>query len=228
MKTKFLIIALAVFAFNKNSNSQTYPDAGMWTTFSLEYPINQKFSLTLDEEFRLKENLTQVNLFYTNLGATYKPFNFLKLGLIYRNVQKFQLDNTISYRNRLMLDITLRKKFELLSLSLRTRFQGEYADYFTTPNGKVPEFYMRNKFEIKYDLPHRVTPFCSAEFRYQIYQRKAPETNGLYHRVRPALGVDYLINKHNTFSIYYLIQHEWNVKEPEQLYIVGLQYSLTL
>ncbi|MBK5285895.1 MAG: hypothetical protein JJE25_10885 [Bacteroidia bacterium] len=54
------------------------------------------------------------------------------------------------------------------------------------------------------------------------------ESDKTWHRARYALGFDYEFNKKSTFGIYYLIQHEWNVSMPENLYIIGLEYSLTL
>lgn len=110
---------------------------------------------------------------------------------------------------------------------MRTRLQGELQDYYTSEFGKIPEFYLRNKFEVKYDISHW-TPYVSVEFRYQIYERKTPETNGLYHRARPALGLDYKINKRNSCGLYYLIQKEWNVSEIDELYMVGVQYTMKL
>ncbi|MEW6469768.1 MAG: DUF2490 domain-containing protein [Bacteroidota bacterium] len=228
MKNRYLAVISAIAFVSGELHAQVYPDAGLWSTFSLEYRFNTRFSVVLDEEFRLKENFSQVNLFYTNLGAAYQPADFLKLAFTYRNVQKFREDKSVSFRNRLMFDIILRYKFKPLAASFRTRFQGELADFYTSPNGRVPEYYMRNKLEVKYDSERRLVPYISAEFRYQIRQRRAPETDGLYHRARPAAGFDYKLNEHNSFGLYYLAQLEWNVSEPERLYIIGIQYNLTL
>ena len=42
------------------------------------------------------------------------------------------------------------------------------------------------------------------------------------------LGIEYKINNNNTFTAYYLIQREYNVLSPQNLYIVGLEYTLSL
>jgi hypothetical protein len=222
----FLCVALMML-LPFDCPGQKYRDAGLWTTLSLEYEINEKLSVVLDEEFRLRDNFTQVNLFYTNLGLTYSPSRAVKFGLIYRNIQKFKLEGYVSFRNRLMFDCILKQKVNEWSFSLRTRIQGEFQDYYTSAFGKIPEFYLRNKLEVKYEV-NRWTPYASVEFRYQIYERKTPETNGMYHRARPALGVDYEINKRSSCGAYYLIQKEWNLIEIDELYIVGIQYAMKL
>ena len=72
IKILFLLLLLntAIYA--------QWDDAGMWNTFSIEKGITKKFSIALDEELRLRENFTQLNLLYTNLGVNYKLFKFLK------------------------------------------------------------------------------------------------------------------------------------------------------
>lgn len=227
MKRILFLHVLFVLGLPHSCPGQIYRDAGLWTTMSLEYEINNKFSVILDEEFRLRDNFMTVNLFYTNLGMTYSPNRAFKFGLIYRNIQKFRLNGFVSFRNRIMVDCIIKKKIQQWSFSMRTRVQGEVQDYYTSEFGKIPEFYLRNKFEVKYDL-NRWTPYVSVEFRYQIYERKTRETNGLYHRARPALGVDYKINKRHSCGAYYLIQKEWNVSEIDELYIAGIQYTMKI
>lgn len=227
MKTKISILCLLFLSLSIRGSAQVYPDAGMWNTFNLDLGIGKDLSAVFTEEFRLKDNFGSINLFYTNIGIEYKMRKFLKLGLIYRNIQKFQEDNSISFRNRLMLDITLKKEWTKCSFSFRTRFQGEVKDLYSDANGNIPEYYMRNKISFKYELNKSFSANTSVEFRYQIYERKSPETDGLYHRARPALGLDYAINKKNSVGAYYLIQYEWNVSEPEKLYILGLEYDLS-
>jgi hypothetical protein len=227
MKNTLLIPVFISAALPFSCSAQTYRDAGLWTTVSLEYEVTRKLTFVADEEFRLRNNFTEVNLFYTNLGITYSPNRSFKFGLTYRNIQKFRLDGFVSFRNRIMLDFIVKHKINPWTFSMRTRVQGEFQDYYTSEYGKIPEFYLRNKFEIKYDLD-RWTPYASIEFRYQIYERKTPETDGLYHRARPAAGVDFKINKHHSCGVYYLVQKEWNVSEVDELFIAGVQYTVKL
>lgn len=218
-----------LFGLKIKSYSQTfYPDAGMWTTFSLEKELSSKFSISLDEEFRLKENFTMLNLFYTNLGFAYKPSKRLKLALTYRLVEKWKYeDEHFSFRHRLMFDVSYKYKLKGWTISYRSRIQSEVRDMYTSELGKIPECYWRNKVDIKYKI-RRYIPFTGTEFRCQITDPRNPESNFLWHRVRLYAGAEYEINPRNTFGVYYLHQREFNIPEPEYLYIVGLQYTLTL
>ena len=88
---------------------------------------------------------------------------FLKISLSYRCVEKFTEDNVISFRHRGMLDILLKKKIGKLALSYRQRIQAEVRNVYSSEIGNIPEWYSRNKFQIKLDLDKTVTPYIATE-----------------------------------------------------------------
>lgn len=208
--------------------SQAVNDAGLWTTFNLEKKLNKHFSIFATEEFRLKENFSRLNLFYTDLGVEARPLKFLKLALSYRWIDKYGIDNTFNYRHRLMFDIGLKKKYGSISFAYRQRIQAEVRNKNTSDKGGVPEWYSRNKITIKYDNDGKFSPYAAVEFRYQIKDPRNVESDRMWHRSRYCLGLDYKINGKNSFGLYYLIQNEYNVSAPEDLYIVGLEYTISL
>lgn len=226
---RILAFSCAVSVFTKIAAQPVYPDAGMWNTFSVEKLVNQKFSLALDHETRLNENFSQLNLFYTNIGASYKPFDFLKIAFAYRHTDKWRKEQkNFSYRHRLMIDITFKKKINPFVLSYRHRLQTEEQDVLTSDDGMLPEWFSRNKFELKLDFDKRYVPYVGIEARYQFRDPRNSDFDNGWHRNRYYTGVDYEINKNNSCGIYYLIQREYDISSPQNLYILGLQYSLTL
>ena len=227
IKKHFLLIPAFSFAANLFF-AQPTSDAGMWNTFSIEKQFNAKFFASIDQELRLKENFTMLNLLYTNLGIGMKPFKGLKVSLTYRWIDKWRYETqNFSIRQRLMLDITYKQKVGVLSLAYRARFQTEYRDFSVSQLGKVPEWFWRNKFDVKYKIG-KYTPYIGVEFRYQIKDPRNPDADNGWHRVRSFAGVDYDINANNSCGVYYLTQHDLGVRNAQYLYILGLQYSITL
>lgn len=220
-----LIIALS---FSMSAFSQLTEDAGLWTTFNLEKKLNDKFSVFLTEEFRLRENFSMVNLFYTDLGVEVRPVKILKVAFSYRLIEKQLWDETYSLRHRFMLDVTLKKKFGDFALAYRHRLQNEYRDIYSSSTGIVPEWYSRSKFTIKYDFGKPIVPYVASEMRYQIRNPRAVESDASWHRIRYFAGLDYKPNDKHTFGLYYMIQNEFNVSAPQYQYIIGLEYSLSL
>ncbi len=226
-KAFYILVILFNFSLTFSQNTS---DAGMWTTLSLQKEINKKIFLTLDQEFRLKENYSRLNLFYTNLGIGYKLTKNAKIEFVYRAIEKYTLDNDFSFRHRIMVDVSFKKKLSRLSIANRVRYQTEVKDYYTSEKGRYAEQFLRDKVEIKLDIDKKITPFISCEVRYQIsvpYSKSSAYNNEI-HRVRFAAGLDYKINSRNTVGLYYLIQNEFYISHPEHNYILGLQYSVNL
>ena len=120
----FKIIVVVLFLNTLNGFGQkVFKDAGMWNTLSFKHKFNKKFALLITEEFRLKENYSQVNLTYTEVGIEYTYNKQIKTSLVYRAIQKFQYDNPLSYRNRIQWDIGLKKSFGKFGINYRHRLQ---------------------------------------------------------------------------------------------------------
>jgi hypothetical protein len=227
---KHFIIAFVFLLSTTNCFSQVENDAGLWTTFTIQKKITKKISVVADQEFRLRENFQRINLFYTNLGVDYKLNKYFKLSPSYRAIQKIRLDNTVSHRHRLSMDATIKKKFNKITLAERVRYQIEVQDYLTSRKGHLPEQFLRFKTDVKYDFVSKITPFISCELRYQIRSWRGNDMfyNNSFHRIRNIVGVDYEFNNKNSLTLYYLIQNEFNINNLENIYIIGIAYTLSL
>ncbi len=225
------IFLFCIFCFLATAiNAQNNRDAGLWATFSVQKKISKRINFVIDQEFRLRENFQRINLFYTNIGIDYKATKWLKISPTYRSIQKKSFEGNYSYRHRLMLDFTAKKKMQRITLSERVRYQIEVQDFYTSKKGKLAEQFLRLKSDVKYNLSEKVTPYISCELRYQI---RSPRGDGpLYdkgfHRIRNVAGLEYTINKRNALNLYYLIQSEFDISGRESIYIVGIAYALTL
>jgi hypothetical protein len=230
MTLKNIIVLKAFILFFFTSNAQRSNDAGMWSTLTIQHKLTKKLNLVIDQEFRLRENYQRVNLFYTNIGIDYRFNKFLKISPTYRAIQKRRLEGTYSHRHRLMLDVTLKKKFKKFTLSERIRYQAEVQDFYTSRKGKLAEQFLRFKTDVKYAATDKITPYYSIEFRYQIHAPRGdgPLYDNGFRRVRNVLGIEYEINKKNSVNLYYLYQTEFTISTPESIFILGLGYTLTI
>ncbi len=216
-----------MFFYASNAYSQkVFKDAGMWNTLSFKHKINKKFDLLITEEFRLKENFSQVNLTYTELGLEYSYNKNIKTSVTYRTIQKFQYDNPLSYRNRVQWDIGLKKSYGKFGINYRHRLQLEVKDYNTSENGHYREWFSRHKIGIKYEINNKWSIALSGEYRMQLSDPRSPEYNLGFHRQRYQAGFTYKINSKQDFGIYYLYQNEFTIKNLTDIYILGIEYSI--
>ncbi len=221
------LLALAAISIGVSVSAQT-SDFGMWNTVSINKEITDKFSVGIDQEFRLRDNLSTINLFYTNFGAGYKLTDWFKFSLTYRFVDKHKEDLTWGIRHRIMTDFLFKVKPGDFSFSYRARFQWEWRGAgYTQEYGNVPEVFLRNMIKIEYKVTNDIEPYIATEVRWQIQNPRIPYHNSI-DRGRYIAGVNYEINKHNKIGTYFLFQKEVNVIDRQTLYIWGLEYTINL
>lgn len=214
-------------AFAK-SYSPYYADACSWNTFNVSYKLNRQYTLLFTEELRFRENYSRLNLFYTNLGLEYRISRYFKTSLVYRWIDKYTDENRFSFRHRLMWDVGAKYPMRKWGVSYRHRLQTEVRNVYSSNDGGVAEWYSRNKVELSYKFNTQWTAYVSDEMRFQLSDPRAIESDLTWHRDRYAAGIEYDYSSKSKFGIYYLIQREYNVSMPENLYVTGLEYSLSL
>ncbi len=216
------INCLVQFSFMLHANAQVN-DAGLWASVSVEKKITKKISATLSEEFRFNENITELGTAFTEAGVDYKVIKNLTAGVAYRFIQKRKVDDFYSLRHRAIFALTYKIKIKKFELTIKERFQMQYADVNTSEDGKISEQYLRSKLTLRYNSQKKYTPFISAELFYQLNNPAGNE----FDNVRYAAGFDYKINKFHSVDLFYLINREFNVNNPWTEYITGMAYNYT-
>lgn len=199
-------------------------DAGLWTTISFEAKLIKKTSLNISQEFRFNENITELGTAYTDAGLSYKLNKHFQIAASYRFTQKRTSENYYSFRHRIYIDLKYEKKIKPFQVQFRSRFQDQYADKGRASDGGVPEFYLRNKLGLKWDLNKPYTPYISVELFSPL---NYPRDNA-FDNIRTSAGLDYSFSKHHKIDIYYLIQKEVNVNKPKTDFVFGLGYTYKL
>jgi hypothetical protein len=219
--TNFLFLPLL---FISNAAFTQVNDAGLWLGLNLEKKISGNFSLNLEDELRLNENLSEAGTHYTEIGGDYKLSKGFSAGLYYRFTEKRRLDDSYSKRHRFYTELSYRRKVNRFSFTLRERLQCQYADIQSSEKGHIPEYYLRSKFSIKYRVKKRIQPFVNTEIFYQLSNAEGNEIDNF----RVAGGLEYSFKKYGSVELYYLINKEINVKDPLTEYIIGLGYNYAL
>jgi hypothetical protein len=223
---KFLVVILVSFC-TLPVFSQT-EDLGSWMTFSFDKGLGNKFGFSFDQELRLKDNISDLNLIYSNFGFNYKVAKFLKISVVYRFIDKHKEDGSYGIRSRFYTDLAFKVKPGKWSLGYRARLQAEYRQAgYASDYGNMPEVFLRNLFKVGYKAGDHFAPYLATELRWQLQNPRLPWGNG-FDRQRIIAGTDYKINDKNTAGAYFLLQNEYHVNDPQRLYIIGLEYSISI
>lgn len=212
-----LIITQVVFS---NQIKAQVKDAGLWTSVNAEVKLISKVNATLSQEFRFNENITELGAAFTDFGIQYKLNKNWRIAANYRFTQRRKVADYYSFRHRFYFDIKYAKKINSFGYSWRMRVQDQLADINRAADGGVPEYYLRNKFNVEMDTKKAYSPYVSFElFSSLNYPRK-----DLFSGVRVIAGVEYEINKHHKIDLYYMIQKELITKQPQTDFVVGSGY----
>ena len=105
-----------------------------------------------------------------------------------------------------------------LIFTYRNRMQREYR---MEELGVREINYNRNKIAVAFDLDKKWSPYLAFEMYYYMNLEE-------FDKNRYTLGVKFDLKDRNELSIYYRIQQEYNVNNPEMEYIVGIGFGHTL
>ncbi len=214
-----LLIILLLSCFTVGAQTK---DAGLWLGLKLEKKVHAWATLSLSEELRLNENITELGTAFTEISWSSGWHSGFNGGIAYRFIQKRQLDDSYELRHRYHLELSYRYKFNRsLSISLRERFQNQYKDVNRMADGITKEYALRSKLGLKYTPFKKLSFDGSCEVYYQLNNPEGNEIDNL----RYSLGTEYKLSKKQSIELYYLIDQELHVNDPWTSYIVGLGYT---
>jgi hypothetical protein len=219
-----LLYTLFFVSFCFQTFSQVEKDFAIWPNLNIEKKINKRFHVHNKQQIRFNENASRLDNAYNRVGITYKQNPSLNYSFSY----VFSLKNKpeiIDKRNRFLVDVTFKKKiYRTLSFYYRSRTQVQFVNYYSSTNGTIPEWDWRNKFTLKLKY-YNLKPYISTEV---LYNFKDSEGFDDFKRTRYYVGCEFMINQKESFQIYYLFQHQYNVRTPTDSYVLGLGYNIEI
>lgn len=220
----FLLFAFVLFLFPCSAVQSQNKDFGLWTSVNFEVKIVKKVNITISEELRLNENITELGTIFTDIGLEYKLNKHFQFSANYRFYQKRTMYDYYSIRHRVYADIKYSKKLKSFQILFRTRFQVSFRDINRDFEGGIKEYYLRNKLSLQKEINKSFKPYVSIELFSSL---NYPRTNA-FDNMRVAAGVDYSLSKRNKIDVYYMIQKQFNVSISTTDFVLGIAYLFKL
>lgn len=224
----YIVVMLGVMFFTNMSYAQEdTSDWASWNTIGLKYKLNKKWSFGLEEQLRLKEDISVIDEFFTQMTASYKILKNFKLGAGVRYIRENDNQGNIQgYENhfRFNLDAIYKHKLDRFSLGYRLRYQNKNELGVSSDEGDYANQNIRLKTSIKYNVKNwSLDPKFSAE----IFNRFQEGKDNGFNKYRVTLGTDYEIKNFGEIGLFYRFEKELNVDVPEKTNIIGLKYTYT-
>lgn len=235
MKNKLFVAFTMLLLFSAVNFAQETDnkDLAMWNSIGVSYSPLKKLELGLEQHWRLKEDISVTDEYFTEIQASYKILKDLKFAAGVRfikendNVGKIQgYENHFRYQFDLSYKIDVVKRFDI---AFRLRYQNKRETGLDESIEIIPTETLRFKTEFEYNI--RKWPL-DPEFAVEFFNRKregAAFVGGAkLSRYRLTWSTSYNLKKFGKFGVYFRYQENTRVDNDFQTKILGLKYSYTI
>lgn len=229
-------------------------DFGLWTSFGAQKDFSKKFSVQAGLDFRAEDKLRSVERWDFSLGATYKPFQFLSLGVGYDFIHQRNLQETKEFwggntdaswnpslsanglnvdhgywrnKHRAVFDLTGKVSAGRFTFSLRERYQFTHYRSTTTLRDKYRDEIPADMIDAWTGEKHCMEGRVFSRLKGPDVKEKESKNK---HYLRSRLQVEYDI-KHSPLTPYASFELSNNLSEGFSLdkkrVSVGTEWKIT-
>ena len=216
---KHLVPIFLLSLFSHLSFAQS--DFKLWNSIGLKYKVNSKLSFGLEEQLRLKENISAVDNYFTEFNAEYAILKPLEVSAAYRFTQSNDNKGKIQgYENLYRYNFDVSYKIELGRGDLKTRLRYQNGNEFNLMEDSEEEFRLLTRYAYNF-RKWKLDP----EFAVELFnEANTKEIN----KLRLTIGTSYNLKDYGEVSLFYRDQRSLNEIEPNISHIIGLGYSYTI
>jgi len=205
---KFLIISPLLLAQNT--------DRQIWSSLEFNFKSINNTEISYNQSLRFTEDYTLLSHFFSNLQVSKKHNKWLSHSVGYRyKTQRDFGDQDYNNYHRLYVDVLLKEKFS-------KKFRSSYRSRLQTQKGvNYKKNKVRQKIKLMYDVKKiDLTLYTSFEGFYVL--------NSFYERTRFQFGFSKKIHSKMNVNIDYMIQKEYNKKNPDLFYILRTKVTYNI
>jgi len=196
-------------------------DFQSWWELDLNKQLGDRFALSGELEQRFRNNSLQYDRTLATITGDYLVNSFLELSGGVRGVAVSDRERRLYPKYRLHIDITGSHAFSGLDLSLRGRVQYGFEDPLQIGFVRVNTLVNRNRLKVAYRIfGTKVGLFGSVESWHLL--NDVPSR--LTYKMRYSGGVQVDLSFVSRITLRYILEDEFNVKDPLQSHILLIGY----
>jgi hypothetical protein len=226
---RITVVVILMFVFINGNVKGQERDFGGWFSFDVSKDLTSRFSMELEQEARIFKNFGEWDRHSTSLSGDFAFTGWLKGGAGYMLLFNHKVNSgTWDTRHRYLIYLQGRQKAGRFTFFLRERFQSTFVKEETTDDlgfEFVNRDYLRSRLKVDYDIKNnKLEPYASAEVYYSLHKSGNNEIND----VRYTLGAEFPVGGKFDLDAYLRLDQELNVKNPVNLFVVGVALKLGL
>ena len=196
-------------------------DLRLWTGAKIEKTFAKDWKVSLEQEIRFKENISEINNTFTEAGLRYRISKNFALGGGFRYTWDKKQDSTYQGYSRYNIDLRYKGKLNYLTIYYRLRYQREVEDFrifdLSAPDVKQ----LRHRVSIRLNSLKHISPYVSGE----IFQIFTPYTDPQFGYYRIVAGILYEPGKIGEFNVAWGFNRELSSSQPAMIYMFKINYT---
>ena len=214
----FLLASVTAFA-----QSERTTDFGGIVSAEAEVGLGGPWGMSVEEELRFDHNFTQFDRWLNSVGVDYTCLhNRMNIGVTGDYIRRHNDRGYYENRGRVGLQVTYTEEYHRFKFQLRSKAMGTFFDERTGEHRVNPRIYWRNRLKVIYQRPNsRFKYALSTELFWLLNDPK----NGGVDNLRTVFSVDYRLARQYTLSAFVRMDNDLWVKEPVDLFFLGLTFK---
>ena len=217
----YIIPLLAVFMQLSAQDTKVVRDLQLWTGAGIEKTWRKTWTLSLQEEIRFKQDISEINNFFTEAGLRYRINKNFALEGGYRYTRDRKSDGSYETLTRYNLDLRYKGRVDYITIYYRLRYQKEVEGFNLLDQAADFEKYVRHRIRIRYNDLQKIKPYVSAE----LFQLFRPDYNAELEYIRVLGGLVYEPGKIGSFDFGFGFNREFADLEPAMIYQFKVRYK---
>jgi len=217
----YIIPLLAVFMQLSAQDTKVVQDLQLWTGAGIEKTWRKTWTLSLQEEIRFKQDISEINNFFTEAGLQYRINKNFGLEGGYRYTRDRKSDGSYETLTRYNLDLRYKGRLDFITIYYRLRYQKEVEGFNLLDQAADFEKYVRHRIRIRYNDLQKIKPYVSAE----LFQLFRPDYNAELEYIRVVGGLVYEPGKIGSFDFGFGFNREFADLEPAMIYQFKVRYK---
>lgn len=220
-KLLFLAIILNAFIYVAAQETKVVGDLQLWTGVKVAKTFAKDWTISLEEEVRLKNNISQVNNYFTEAGLRYRINKNFSLGAAYRFTRDQKKDSSYVNQSRYHFDLRYKGKIDFLTIYYRVRYQKESGELEIFDSAVPYARYFRNRLGIRMNNLKYIEPYATAE----IFQVFTPYFSPEFYYYRIVAGVGIEPGNFGEFKLAWGFNRELSSSNPAMIYMFRVNYT---
>ena len=186
-------------------------DFQIWSLLSANDKVTYKTDINIKHGLRFRENASLLSKSYSDIRLKYKYNKKVSVAVGFRDINEWNKQLSREQKSRYYSDLYLKHKLDRFVFSVRNRYQKQ-------GNTTAYIYLFRQELTISYNIQkNKLEPLLAAEYFYSEQKQ--------INKLRYTLGFSYPISKDLDFDMSYRIQQQFNVENPETLFILSGKLS---